>query len=311
MSPLYTYSSNHECHCLPPLGTGKTSILQVLLGELHGRPRLLSQNIRKLRFRTSKLRIKLVSFARFWICVSQPKVSIATVSSEPVKSSLLQALPRSSKLYTARGVEEHQRWEIKMCLRKCVPKNLRLNQNSFIHIVALICIVIFSQMTYFQCSFVFLRSLMPASDFVTNFSDPFVCVVRYKNISALMTSHTSTMCNDLRQQPCPTSKLKAPYLPPTVSLPQFLNSKSHTNQEKATHTNPPVHRSLHPELGLIMCFLRVSLCSPGWHQTHSSFSCLGLPNVGNMERAWLDFLLKYFWVGIKPNWSRFCLCGIK
>lgn len=76
VSPLYTYYSNHECHCLPPLGTGKTSILQVLLRELHGRPRLLSQNIRKLRFRTSKLRIKLVSFARFWICVSQPKVSL-------------------------------------------------------------------------------------------------------------------------------------------------------------------------------------------------------------------------------------------
>lgn len=76
VSPLYTYYSNHECHCLPPLGTGKTSILQVLLGEVCGRPRLLSQNIQKLRFRKSKLRIKLVSFARFWICVSQPKVSL-------------------------------------------------------------------------------------------------------------------------------------------------------------------------------------------------------------------------------------------
>lgn len=191
------------------------------------------------------------------------------MSSKHVKSSLSYALPRRSTPYPATGGEEHQRWEIKMCLRKCVPKSYgSIKTRSFISLPwfatpSFLWWLIFSALLFFwdrRCLRVNLLhiSLTP------------LCRA-YKNISALVTSHTSTMRNDLWQQPCPTSKYKAPYLPPTFSLLQFFNSKSHTNREKATHTNPLVHRSLHSELCLIMCFLRVSLCSPGWHQTHRSF----------------------------------------
>lgn len=147
-----------------------------------------------------------------------------------MKTSLLQALPQSSMLDTAIGLKEHQCSEIKMCLRKCVPKNLWLNQSSFIHIVALICTIIISPMTYFQCGFVFLRLMMPASDFVSNVPNSFVHFVNYKNISTMLTSHTSTTFNHLTQ--LTLSHLKVPYLLPTLTLIQFLSSKSHTKQEK-------------------------------------------------------------------------------
>lgn len=57
---------------------------------------LLSQNIRKLRFRNSKLRIKLISFARFWICVSQPRESLQKHGNGEQQTCEKQPFVRSS-----------------------------------------------------------------------------------------------------------------------------------------------------------------------------------------------------------------------
>lgn len=123
------------------------------------------------------------------------------------KPAFLWALPQSSLLDTAIRVKEPQCSGIKMYLRKCVPKNLGFNQILFIHILPLICTIIFSQMDYFWYSFVFLRLMMPDSGFVPNFSNTLIHGVNYQNIPSLVTSCTYIIFTGLTQLASPTPRV--------------------------------------------------------------------------------------------------------
>lgn len=159
----------------------------------------------------------------FCICVLWPKLSLrkhynCEKQTCERKPSLLRALPGNSLRSSAIGKKEHQCSEMKMSLGTCVPQKLWVNQNVFVHIFPLICMII-SQMTYLHCKFI-LHWQCPYIFLFQVFLTAFVhVVIDLQNIS------TPNDLTNLYDSVCPdfAATLAAPSLETLLECCTFLS----------------------------------------------------------------------------------------